>query len=101
MVWLNGFEFLPNEIMILLLSLSFSAIYLMGRKKIKNIPYRNYFEISLLCLVISKIITVIETLFWEILLNFVEHILLFFYVLFLAIWILRTVNYAQKGILND
>jgi len=89
MVLFQEIVFERDEILIAIFIITVLVLYLLNRKRLSDFPHRNYFEFAMFSFIISKILTIVENLFWGEFFNVVEHLFLLNFGIFLTIWIIK------------
>jgi hypothetical protein len=77
-----------NEFLVLVLSIGIFIFILLNFKKLKSLPNYLIFTLSYLSLLLGWTFTVLESLFFELILNFIEHICYLLFVLLLILWLI-------------
>lgn len=83
-----------NEIIMLLLGIGFLTFIVTNRQKVKRIPESKTIILSFYILMFAYVLTILEGLFWNEVLNHLEHICYAVSSIFLTLWCWKV--FSQK-----
>jgi hypothetical protein len=80
------YEIFENEIVMLLIGVGVSIFIQGNRRRLKSLPASNILVTGFCMMLVSWILTVLEGLFWEHYLNYLEHAFYAFGTILVAVW---------------
>lgn len=92
------YEIFENEIVMLLIGVCVLIFILGNRRRLKRLPASNILFAGFYVLLAGWIVTVLEGLFWEEILNYIEHAFYAVSSVFVAVWCWKVFGVRKEAL---